>query len=148
MRTGHQFTVFLENKPGRLSNICTHLAREKVSIQALTVMDSKEHSVLRMVVDRANETRELLRKLGSPFSETEIIMVDLKHSPGALANICEKLASEHVNIDYMYCSSGPKNGRTLVVLKATPLDKVRHVLSGNATGKLERTPVRRAPVRR
>lgn len=143
-----QFTVFLENKPGRLLNICSALAKDKVSIQALTVMDSKEHSVMRMVVDSAERTRETLRRLGTPFSETEVMVVDLKHQPGALANMCERLAAEHVNIDYLYCSTGSRNGRANVVLKATPLNKVKEVLTTAPSGKAPRAPIRRPPVRK
>ena len=147
MQVGHQFTVFLENKPGRLANICSVLAKEKVSIRALTVMDSKEHSVLRFVIDDTDSTREALRRLGTPFSETDVVVTELRHTHGAIANICERLAAEHVNIDYMYCSAGAKNGKTTAILKATPLDKVQKVLDGSPAPK-PRAPRRRPPVRK
>ena len=150
MRIEKQFNVFLENKPGRLSRICTALAKEKVSIQALTVMDSKEHGVLRLVVDHVDETRAVLNSMGAPFSESDVLMLEIKHQPGALANLCESLAAEHVNIDYMYSSAGAKNGKANAVLKATPTEKVKQVLNAAPAkpGRQSRRTVRRPPVRR
>ena len=148
MELGRQFIIFLENKPGRLSNIVSALAREKINIQALTVMDSKEHSILRFVADNPQETRSVLARTGAPFSEAEVILVELKNQPGAVARLCERLAGSHINIDYMYCSAGAKNGRTLAVLKATPVDKVKQILQTPVAPKNPRMPVRRVPVRR
>lgn len=147
MNTGLQFTVFLENKPGRLLNICSALAKDKVSIQAMTVTDSKENSVLRFVADKEDLARQTLQRIGTPFSESEVVLVELKHQTGALANLCEQLASEHVNIDYIYCSAGNRNGKTVAILKATPLNKVKHVLQEAPAGK-PKAPIRRAPVRK
>src|SRR5690606_8234664 len=109
MNLGRQFTVLLENKPGRLLAICSALAKEKVNIQAMTVTDSKDNSVLRFVPDMVEETKEVLQKLGVPFTETEVFLVEVKHQAGAIANLCEQLASERVNIDYIYCSAGTTN---------------------------------------
>ncbi|QDU64242.1 ACT domain protein [Planctomycetes bacterium Pan216] len=148
METLRQFTAFLENKPGRLSSICNALAKERVSIRALTVMDSKEHSVLRLVVDSVESTRDVLSKLNTPFSETDVIAVEVKHHPGELANVCAQLADGKVNVDYMYCSAGTKNGKTIAILKATPTQKVKVVLNGTPTSKTKKKPPRRrAPVR-
>lgn len=147
MNVGLQFTVFLENKPGRLLNICSALAKEKVSIQALTVTDSKENSVLRFVADKPEIARQTLQRLGVPVTESEVVLVELKHQTGAIANLCEQLAAERVNIDYIYCSAGNRNGKTVAILKATPLEKVKHVLQESPAAK-PRAPIRRAPVRR
>jgi hypothetical protein len=131
METAKQVTAFLENKPGRLANICSALAREKVNITALTVMDSKEHSVLRLVTDDMNRTKAALTSLGTPFQETDVLLVQLDNRPGALAKVCEKLAEEHVNIDYAYCSAGTRHGRTVGIFKVSNLIKASHALTNN-----------------
>lgn len=150
MNLTKQLSVFLENKPGRLSTVCAAFAKAKLSIQALTVMDSKEHSVLRVVVDEVSKAEKVLTSLSLPFSTADVVLVELKHQPGAIANICEKLAADHVNIDYMYCSSGNKNGKTLAIMKATPIEKVKSVLEagGTKTSNGKATTKRRAPVRK
>jgi hypothetical protein len=131
MEIAKQVTAFLENKPGRLANICSALAREKINIQALTVMDSKEHSVLRFVTDDMARTKSTLGALGTPFQETEVLVVDMENRPGALARVCEKLAGEHINIDYAYCSSGTRNGRTVGIFKVSNAMKATQALSNN-----------------
>src|SRR6516162_2618715 len=117
METGKQVSVFLENKPGRLANVLSALARERVNVTALTVMDSKEHSVLRMVTEDLPKTAQVLRALGTPFTETEVLLVELRHQTGALAHVCELLGQEHINIDYCYVSSGGRNGKVFGIFK-------------------------------
>jgi hypothetical protein len=131
MEIGKQVTAFLENKPGRLSNICSALAREKVNIAALTVMDTKERSVLRLVTDDMARTKTVLTSLGTPYQESDVLVVELDNRPGALAKVCETLAEEHVNIDYAYCSAGTRNGRTVGIFKVSNLIKASHALTNN-----------------
>src|SRR5207249_1151908 len=105
VETTKQVTVFLENKPGRLANVLSALSREKVNITALSVMDSHEHSVLRMVPDDLNKTRKALKAVNTPFAEVDVLVVEIRNQPGALASICEQLAAEHLNIEYTYLST-------------------------------------------
>src|SRR5436305_5696150 len=91
VETTRQISVFLENKPGRLANVLLALAREKVNITALTVMDSHEHNVLRFVADDLDQTRGVLKEMSIPFAETEVVLVELRNQPGELAHVCEVL---------------------------------------------------------
>jgi hypothetical protein len=146
VETAKQVSVFLENKPGRLAKVLSALARDKVNVTALSVMDSHEHSVLRVVTNDLPKTSQVLKGLSIPHAETEVMLVELKNQPGALAHVCELLAGEHVNIDYAYCSSGGRNGRVLGIFKVSNTEKALRALSetGNyATKKrLERRPPR------
>lgn len=146
METTKQISVFLENKPGRLANVLSALAKEKVNITALTVMDSHEHSVLRLVVDDAAGATAVLKDLGIPHAEADVLVVELRNQVGALANVCGLLGSEHINIDYAYCSAGGKNGKTLGVFKVSNTDKAMKVLGGPvdvaARRKLDTRPLR------
>ena len=146
MKTSKQISVFLENKPGRLANVLSALAREKVNITALTVMDSHEHSVLRIVADDPPKTAGVIKMLGTPYAETEVLLVELRNQPGALAHVCEVLAGEHVNIEYAYCSSGGRNGRVYGIFRVSNTDKAMRALSdagsNSARKRLERRPLR------
>ncbi len=142
MQLTKQVTAFLENKPGRLANICSALGREKVNIQALTVMDSKEHSVLRLVPDDIGKARAVLAALGTPYQETDVMVVEMDNRPGSLAKICERLAAEHVNIDYAYCSGGAGNGRALGVFKVSNVSRATQALATDRGGA-KRQPGRR-----
>jgi hypothetical protein len=123
-----QVSVFLENKPGRLANVLLALAREKVNITAMTIMDSHDNSVLRFVCDDAERARRALRELSIPFGDTEVLLVDLRNQPGELAHLCEILGAEHINIEYAYCSSGGRNGRTAGIFKVSNPSKAMRVL--------------------
>lgn len=142
METAKQISVFLENKPGRLAKVLSALARDKVNITALTVMDSHEHSVLRLVSDDAVKTTQALRELGMRHVESEVLLVELKHQPGALAHVCETLAAEHINIDYCYVSSGGRNGKVFGIFKVSNHEKAMRVLNASPNDRRERRPLR------
>jgi hypothetical protein len=145
METTKQLSVFLENKPGRLASLLRALAREKVNVVALTIMDSHEHSVLRLVVNDLPATRRVLQGLNVSSTEADVLVVDLRNQPGALAHVCEQLATEHINIDYAYCSSGGRNGKVLGIFKVSNSEKAVRVLGGaanSANRRLERRPLR------
>jgi hypothetical protein len=145
METAKQVSIFLENKPGRLANVLSALAKDKVNVTALTVMDSQEHSVLRLVTGDLDKTKAVLKGLGTPFAEADVLLVELKHQPGALAHVCEQMAGEHINIDYCYCSSGGKNGRVVGIFKVSNADKASKLLAngnGNGIKKVKQRPLR------
>jgi hypothetical protein len=146
VETSKQISVFLENKPGRLANVLSALAREKVNITALTVMDSHEHSVLRMVTNDPARTIQVINALGAKCAETEVLLVELRNQPGALAHVCELLAGEHVNIEYAYCSSGGRNGKVYGIFRVSSTEKAMRALSDTSNNaarrRLESRPAR------
>lgn len=141
-----QLSVFLENKPGRLANVLLTLARDKVNITALTVMDSHEHNVLRFVSDELEKTRQVLKELSIPFAETEVVVVEMRNQPGELAHVCEILAAEHINIEYAYCSAGGRNGKTVGIFKVSNAAKAVKIVgespNNSARRRLQQRPLR------
>jgi len=146
VQTTKQISVFLENKPGWLANVLLALARDKVNINALSVMDSHEHSVLRFVADDLERTRQVLKAMSTPFAETEVLLVELRNQPGELAHVCELLGAEHVNIEYAYCSSGGRNGKTVGIFKVSNAVKAMRVIgespNNSVRRRLEQRPLR------
>ena len=146
METTKQISVVLENKPGRLANVLLALAREKLNIAALTVMDSHEHSVLRCVMDDLSRARQILKGLSIPFGETEVLQIEMRNQPGELARVCELLGAQHINIEYAYCSAGGRNGKTVGVFKVSNPSKAIRILglspNNSLRRKLEMRPVR------
>ena len=106
----------------------------------MTMMDSAEHGVMRVVFTAAQKAKEALAKLNMPFSETEVLCVDLTNKSGALATVAEKLAKNHINISYAYCTSGAKGGRTTGVLKVADVKKAMKILEkgGKKASKSQR----------
>ncbi|MFP3936749.1 MAG: ACT domain-containing protein [Phycisphaerae bacterium] len=146
MQVHTQFSVYLINKPGVLASVTGALAKQKVNILALALMDSGEHGALRLVCDDADGARKVLGKTHDRWTECEVAVLELDNRPGAFANVAKRLSDEHVNITYAYCSAGAPGGRTTAVFKVAPEDlkKVGKLLEDRSEGKKSR-PVKRKP---
>ena len=131
------------NKPGVLAHILGELAKAKVNIIAMTVMDSVEHGVLRVVLDKPQVAEELLGKANLPVNKTEVLCVNLDNKSGALAVVAEKLAVSHINISYAYCTAGAKGGRTTGILKVADVKKAMKILQENIRASKSRPQLRR-----
>ena len=143
-----QFSVFLVNKPGVLAQVTGALADAKVNLVAVTLVDSQEHGVLRLVAEKAEQARGVLKKLNLPMTETEVICVDLPNRPGALADVATLLGKNHININYAYVTSGAPGGRTTGILKVADQSKAMHVLKKSSPAKHKEATVRRTGPRR
>jgi hypothetical protein len=140
-----QFSIFMVNKPGVLAQALGEFARAKVNILAMTVMDSAEHGVMRVVFDQTEKARQVLSHLNMPFSETDTLCVSLENKSGALASVMEKLAKDHINVSYAYCTAGAKGGRTTGVLKVAELKKAMRVLDQGQKKPQRSSPGDRVP---
>jgi len=138
-----QFSIFMVNKPGILSRILDEFTKAKININALTVMDSVEHGVLRVVPEDANKMRNVLSQTNIQFNETEVLCVTLPNQSGAFASVTDKLAKAHINIAYAYVTSGVKGGKTMAVLKVADVKKAMKVLHGAGTPSGKRLLERR-----
>lgn len=141
-----QLSVFLVNKPGVLGQVCDLLAKARINITALTMMDSSEHGVLRLVVDDPARARQALSKINVPMTETEVLCVDMDDHPGAMADVCRMLGEAHINIGYAYCTTGARGGRATGVLKVADSKKALKVLTTPRTKRRTALPRTRRPV--
>lgn len=138
-----QFSIFMINKPGVLQQVCQELGLAKINIVALTMMDSMEHGVLRVVADDAPKTREVLKKLAVPISETDVLLVQMPNNPGAMADICSRLADAKCRVSYAYCTSGAKGGKTIGVFKVANLQKAIATLATTSSNRRREPQLRR-----
>ncbi len=153
MQTAKQLSVTLANKPGRLTAMLAALNKEKVTCRALSVMDSGERGTVRFVPDDFAAAAKVLEKINLHCDGADVLLVELPNQMGAFGKICERLAADHLNIDYAYCSfnsagaaRGAKTG-VLAVVKVNDLAKAQRVLGENGAAAA-RTARRKAPVRR
>jgi len=128
MYVAPQFSIFMVNKPGVLAQVLGEFARAKINVIAMTMMDSVEHGVMRVVFAEPEKAKEVLAKLNMPYNQTEVLCVTLDNKAGALAAVAERLAKNHINISYAYCTAGAKGGRTTGVLKIADVKKAMRVL--------------------
>jgi hypothetical protein len=129
-----ELTAHLENKPGRLAKICAALAKDKINIRALSVMDTAERSVLRMVVDQLEPTRKALTAIGVETDLREVLAVEMDNRPGGLTRVLEKLAEEHINIEYVYVSAASAPGKSLGIFHTSNPTRAIQVLTDAASG--------------
>jgi len=139
-----QFSIFMVNKPGVLAQVLGEFARAKINITAMTMMDSVEHGVMRVVFTAPKKAKEVLAKLNMPHNETEVLCVTLDNKSGALAIVAEKLAKNHINISYAYCTAGAKGGRTTGVLKVADVKKAMRLLKQHNKSSKSQPAVRRS----
>jgi len=87
----------------------------------------------------------VLTGLNTPHAESDVLVVELRNQPGALAHVCELLAGEHLNIDYCYCSAGGRKGKTFGIFKVSNNEKALRVLGGPGRNSTKRRVEKRPP---
>jgi hypothetical protein len=125
-----QFTIYLENRPGRLARLTRLLAKEKVNIEGLSVMDGTDVGLVQLVASHAARTRALLKANKLAFSEQDVYLISLENEPGALSQVVSKLGLAKVNINYVYATAcnckdrGCKSNAIISAPDLKALDKV------------------------
>jgi len=112
-----QLSVFLANKPGTLADVCNELAKAGINIFALTISDTADHSVVRMVVSKPAKALAIFEERGVLTVESKVLAIENSNKPGALAKIAARLAKAKINIEYAYLATSPGAKRGLLVLR-------------------------------
>lgn len=128
IETATQLAVFLSNRPGTLARVCAALAEAGINIHALTISDTVDHSVVRMVVSDPTKALMLLGETGVLALENEVLMIDAANEPGVLAKMAELLGEAKINIEYAYMATGANASKGLIVLRPSNVQKAREAL--------------------
>jgi len=112
-----QVSVFVENKPGALSEITTSLADAGIDLKAFTVADKSEFGVLRFLADSPKAALALLKRNGWVASMTPVVAVKMADKPGSLAKVLKLFADNGVQVEYLYAFVAQEEGRAYVVLR-------------------------------
>lgn len=116
-RLTKQVSVFLENKSGRLAEVCLTLGRTSVNIRALCIADTSDFGILRMIVDKPAEGVKQLRDAGFSVGETNVLAVQIPDIPGGLGGVLKLLQERAVNVEYMYAFFTTVEGNAVVVFR-------------------------------
>ena len=130
MKIVKQLSVFLENKPGTLSKVCRALAHEGINLYAMTVSDTIDHAVIRIVVSEPDKAVRMFESSGVLVIENEVIQVPLKNEPGQLAKLSDKLSLAGVNIDYAYCAADEEQKKGVLILRVADPKKALKMHKG------------------
>ena len=113
-----QISIFMENKPGNLAQICEILERNYINMIGITVADAVDHAVVRMVVDDPIKTIHIFGEIGSVVVESDVVIVQMdKSQPGSLKMISNALSENEINIDYIYGTE--IEGKATIILKVS-----------------------------
>ena len=129
-----QESVFIENKAGRLSEILNVLGENQIDISALSIAETTEFGVLRMIVSDPEKAKQKLRESGVIVKTTDVIGMVVEDKPGALAKEIALLSENGVTVEYSYAFLGSNNKGALVVLRADDQEKAEKVLLSNGIG--------------
>jgi len=123
-----QISVFLENKKGRLYEALNTLAKADVNIRALSIADTSDFGILRMIVNDPEKAKKALENAGFTTKITNVLAVGVKDKPGGLAEVLKILYEGDINVEYVYAFVEKKGEEALVVLRTNNLDKTIDLL--------------------
>jgi len=123
-----QLSVFLENKSGRLADVTRTLADANINIRALSIADTIDYGLLRLIVNDPVAAKDALANAGFTAALTDVLAVEVADRPGGLAKIIEILAESGINIEYMYAFVGRSGEHAIVVLRIERVDEAATIL--------------------
>jgi len=124
----HQISVFLENRAGQLAEITHLLAENHIDIRALSIAETSDYGLARMIVDDSYKASSVLLEHGNILSMTPVYAVEVPDKPGGLADLLNVLAENHIDIEYMYSLFTHREGHAYMVMRITNEPKFLGVL--------------------
>ena len=131
-----QLSVFLENKPGRLCAATDVLAKEGINISALTLADTAEFGILRMIVDQPELARNVLTESGVVVRISDVVAVAMNDAPGGAVGILHLLSEAGLNVEYMYACVGKLSGKALMIIRTDNVEATTETLHRNGYGDI------------
>lgn len=126
-----QLSVFLENKPGRLADITELLAESHIDIRAISVADTSDFGILRIIVDKPDEAVAILKEAGMTVSLSKVIAVGIGDITGEFAKSIRILADSGISVEYVYAFVSRDKGRAYVIIRADDTKRAAEVLAEN-----------------
>lgn len=129
--TVKQISVFIENKPGCLADIADVLYRSQIDMRALSIAESRDFGILRIIVDDSYKTACVLRDAGYIFSITPVLAVAIPDEAGSLLNILNILRDHSINLEYTYAFITRKKDLAYMILRVEDNEKASEILTKN-----------------
>ena len=118
-----QIAVFLENKSGRLAEITGILADNAINIRALSVADTADFGILRLIVDKVDAAKKALKENGFTVGKTNVIAVEVADKTGGLASVLKTVEKEGLNVEYMYAFVNKSGENAVLIFRFDDMDK-------------------------
>ena len=126
-----QISVFLENTTGRLGEVTGTLAAANINIRAISIADTAEFGILRLIIDDNEKALQALNAKGFRTSLTDVAVVEIEDKPGSLAKVMELFQNKKINIEYLYASLEGEKGKAVVIFKLKDHAEGMRIISEN-----------------
>lgn len=136
-----QISIFLENRVGRLQQVAQTLAANDINIRALSLADTSDFGILRLIVNRPGDATRILRDAGFTVRENEVIAVEVDDRPGGLAHILELFSTAGISVEYMYAFVERKSDNAVMVFRVESVPRAIKTLQDAGVSLLSNTDV-------
>ena len=126
-----QLSIFLENKTGRLAEVTKALAGHNINIRALSLADTSDFGILRLIVDRTEEAKILLKETGFTVGRTHVVAVKVQDTPGGLHHVLTILAKHTINVEYMYAFVQRGGSHATMIFRFDRIEQAIEALMAN-----------------
>jgi len=123
-----QISIFLENKSGRLAEVTGVLSEAGINIRALSLADTADFGILRLIVNDTEKARQVLRDNGFTVEKTRVVAIEVPDKPGGLAKILDTIKDEGINVEYMYAFVQKSGQNAIVIFRFDELEKAITIL--------------------
>nr|WP_319393377.1 ACT domain-containing protein [uncultured Desulfobacter sp.] len=124
-----QISIFIENKEGRLAEVTAILRDAGVNIRALSLADTTDFGVLRLIVNENEKATAALRDQGFTVGKTRVLAVEVNDEPGGLNQVLDPLSEQGVNVEYMYAFANPQCKNAIMIFRFDDLEKAKIILA-------------------
>jgi hypothetical protein len=133
----NQLSVFLENKPGRLSRPCRALAKAGINILTLSLADTHQFGILRLIVRDWAKAKTILEQAGCVVNVTEVVAIEVADRPGGLNDVLEIIEKAGLNLEYMYAFTFRSQDKAVLVFRFEEPDKAIGLIQSQGINPLK-----------
>ncbi|MBP3427032.1 MAG: ACT domain-containing protein [Clostridia bacterium] len=127
----HQISIFLENRAGQLAQVTRVLADHSVDMRAISIAETSDYGVLRVIVDDADKATNVLLENGFILSKTPVTVVEVPDQAGGLSPVLEALAEGNMDIEYMYSLFTHRDGKAYMVFRTADEEKFKALVTAH-----------------
>lgn len=133
----NQLSLFLENKPGRLSAPCAALAEAGINILTLSLADTQQFGIMRLIVKEWQRGREVLEAAGGVVNVAEVVAIEVPDRPGGLAEVLGAIETQGINVEYMYAFTFRRKDKAVIVFRFEDPDAAIEALQSSGVSVID-----------
>ena len=123
-----QISIFIENKKGSLAEVTKFIADKKINLKALSIADTQDFGILRIITDTPNEARDMLKNEGYTVTATSVLAVELTDAPGSMASILSVLSESDISVEYTYAFVSTVENKAYMIFRVDDNNKATKAL--------------------